>query len=63
MGLVYLPTFVVEFMVNVGKYTSPMDAMSMDFVGTPWANLDFATGIPPTGRLGKNPSFNGGGFS
>jgi len=25
MGLVYLPTFWLIFMVNVGKYTSPMD--------------------------------------
>ena len=27
MGLVYLPTFSHFYMVNVSKYTSPMDAM------------------------------------
>ena len=27
MGLVYLPTFIVDVYVNGGKYASPMDAM------------------------------------
>ena len=29
MGLAYLPTFGVVLKVNVGKYTSPMDAMGL----------------------------------
>ena len=33
MGLVYLPTCVVDFYgINVGKYTSPMDAMEYGFL-------------------------------
>ncbi len=30
MGLVYLPTFGLIFVVNVGKHTSPMDPMGSD---------------------------------
>ena len=29
MGLVYSPTFMLIFMINVGKYTSPMDPMGL----------------------------------
>ena len=34
MGLVYLPPWMVDFYgitVNVGKYTSPMDAMGKSY--------------------------------
>ena len=30
MGLVYLPTFTIKNLPNVGKYSSPMDPMGMD---------------------------------
>ena len=29
MGLVYLPTIWLIFMVHVGKYTGPMDPMGL----------------------------------